>query len=70
VTRAVRFIAAAAGAACVAGCAGSTVRRLDEGATTPHRAGVLQIVWRTTLHDHGLFEPSPEECASDRKSVV
>ena len=30
----------------------------------PHPAGVLQIAWRTTLHEHGLFEPSPEECAA------
>jgi outer membrane protein assembly factor BamB len=47
-----------------AGCAGATARRLDDSAAPPHRAGVLQIAWRTTLHEHGLFEPSPEECAS------
>ena len=22
------------------------------------------MVWRTTLHEHGLFEPEPEECAT------
>ncbi len=46
------------------GCAGTTARRLDTDATPAHPAGVLQILWRTTLHDHALFEPSPEECAS------
>jgi outer membrane protein assembly factor BamB len=46
-----------------AGCAGSTVRRADE---TPHEypAGVTQVRWRTQIHEHGLFEPRPEECAS------
>ena len=47
-----------------AGCVAATARRLDDAATPPHRAGILQIAWRTTLHEHGLFEPSPEECAS------
>ena len=56
------FLLALAGV--VAGCAGSTARRLDADLTPPHPAGVLQILWRTTLHDHELFEPSPEECAS------
>lgn len=68
-TRATRFAWGAAalvalGVGAAVGCASATVRRLDESATTPHRAGILQIVWRTTLHDHGLFEPAPEECAS------
>ncbi len=61
----VRFgaVALAMGVA-AAGCAAATVRRLDDAVTPPHRAGILQIAWRTTLHEHGLFEPSPEECAS------
>ena len=65
-TRRLRFgVAALATAVAVAvGCASATVRRLDDAATPPHRAGILQIAWRTTLHDHGLFEPAPEECAS------
>jgi outer membrane protein assembly factor BamB len=25
---------------------------------------VLHLRWRTALHEHGLFEPAPEECAS------
>jgi outer membrane protein assembly factor BamB len=47
----------------VAGCAGSTLRRADE---TPrdYPAGVTQVRWRTQIHEHGLFEPRPEECAS------
>jgi outer membrane protein assembly factor BamB len=52
------------GVAAAAGCAAATARRLDDAITPPHRAGILQIVWRTTLHEHGLFEPTPEECAS------
>jgi outer membrane protein assembly factor BamB len=46
-------------------CAAATARRADEAAATAvHPGGVLQIAWRTTLHDHGLFEPASEECAS------
>lgn len=56
--------AIAIGLVCATGCASATARRLDGSATSPHRAGILQILWRATLHDHGLFEPSPEECAS------
>jgi outer membrane protein assembly factor BamB len=46
-----------------AGCAGSTVRRADQPARE-YPAGVTQVRWRTQIHDHGLFEPRPEECAS------
>ena len=56
--------ALATAAVVVYGCAAATVRRLDDAAAPPHRAGILQIAWRTTLHEHGLFEPAPEECAS------
>ena len=49
----------------LAACASATARRADEAAVgAVHPAGVLQIAWRTTLHEHGLFEPAPEECAS------
>lgn len=44
-------------------CAGSTVRRADP----PEReypAGVTRVKWRTAIHEHGLFEPRPEECAT------
>jgi outer membrane protein assembly factor BamB len=47
-----------------AGCAGATVRRLEIGEAHPHPAGILHMRWRVALHEHGLFEPSPEECAS------
>jgi outer membrane protein assembly factor BamB len=59
----VRLVGLALLAAAV-GCAAATVRRLDEPGAHQHRAGILQILWRSTLHDHGLFEPAPEECAS------
>ena len=48
----------------LAGCASATVRRLDDSTAPVHPAGIVQIAWRTSLHDHGLFEPAPEECAS------
>jgi len=51
-------------AALAAGCAGATVRRLDVAEAPPHPAGILQLRWRVALHEHGLFEPAPEECAS------
>jgi len=46
------------------GCASATARRIGEVEPPAHSAGVLQLVWRTTLHEHGLFEPEPEECAT------
>jgi outer membrane protein assembly factor BamB len=48
----------------VAACASVTTRPVDGNAPPPHPAGVLQLAWRTTLHEHGLFEPAPEECAT------
>ncbi len=48
----------------VVGCAAATARRVVDNAPPAHPAGVLQLVWRTSLHEHGLFEPAPEECAS------
>lgn len=50
--------------AAAAGCAAATVRRVGDLEPPTHPAGVLHLVWRTTLHDHGLFEPAAEECAS------
>jgi len=47
-----------------AGCASVTARRIEPAAEPAHPAGVLHLLWRTTLHEHGLFEPDPEECAS------
>jgi outer membrane protein assembly factor BamB len=48
----------------LAGCSAATTRRLDDSVATVRPGGVLQIAWRANLHDHGLFEPAPEECAS------
>ncbi|HET6284474.1 MAG TPA: PQQ-binding-like beta-propeller repeat protein [Polyangia bacterium] len=47
-----------------AGCAGATVRQLGPREEHVRPAGVVQIRWRTQLHEHGLFEPTPEECAT------
>jgi outer membrane protein assembly factor BamB len=48
----------------LAGCAEATVRQLSPTDPPARRAGVLQIRWRTQLHEHGLFEASPQECAT------
>jgi outer membrane protein assembly factor BamB len=45
-------------------CAGITARSPDVNDEHAHPAGVVQLRWRTELHQHGLFEPAPEECAS------
>jgi outer membrane protein assembly factor BamB len=45
------------------GCA-SAARQHDPADTPAHPAGLLQVRWRVELHEHGLFEASPEECAS------
>ena len=50
--------------AVASGCAAATARRVEDVGAPAHPAGVLQLVWRTTLHEHGLFEPAPEECAT------
>jgi outer membrane protein assembly factor BamB len=61
-----RWQAAACAVVCVSlslGCAGATARRADP----PQRdypAGVTSLRWRTAIHERGLFEPRPEECAS------
>ncbi|HVT09052.1 MAG TPA: PQQ-binding-like beta-propeller repeat protein [Polyangia bacterium] len=46
------------------GCASVTARPIEPAAQPAHPAGVLHLQWRTTLHEHGLFEPDPEECAT------
>ncbi len=46
------------------GCAAITARPIEPPQPPAHPAGVLQLVWRSTLHEHGLFEPDPEECAT------
>lgn len=56
-----RFVALLLAAA---GCASVTARPIEPAAQPAHPAGVLHLQWRTTLHEHGLFEPDPEECAT------
>jgi outer membrane protein assembly factor BamB len=60
-----RLLFAVAGATgLVAACANFTARAPDSTDEHPHPAGVAQIRWRTELHQHGLFEATPEECAT------
>jgi outer membrane protein assembly factor BamB len=58
------FLSAAASAGLLAACASLTARSPDAADEHPHPAGVAQIRWRTELHQHGLFEATPEECAT------
>ena len=58
------LLSAAASAALLVGCASFATRSPDAEDEHPHPAGVAQIRWRTQLHQHGLFEATPEECAS------
>jgi outer membrane protein assembly factor BamB len=47
------------------GCGGAAVRRgadSDNVAESPEN--VARLRWRTSIHDHNMFEPRPEECAS------
>jgi outer membrane protein assembly factor BamB len=53
-----------AGVLACAACAATPSRAHDPADTPAHPAGMLQIRWRVQLHEHGLFEASPEECAS------
>jgi outer membrane protein assembly factor BamB len=45
-------------------CATTPTRPHDPADEPAHPAGMLSIRWRVQLHDHGLFEAAPEECAS------
>jgi outer membrane protein assembly factor BamB len=47
----------------LAGCLGATTRRPDRP-SHDYPAGVTSLRWRTAVHEHALFEPRPEECAS------
>jgi outer membrane protein assembly factor BamB len=42
----------------------TAVRPHDPADVPAHPAGLLQVRWRVPLHEHGLFEASPEECAT------
>jgi outer membrane protein assembly factor BamB len=45
------------------GCVGTTVRRTDPP-SRDYPAGITSLRWRTAVHQRGLFEPRPEECAT------
>ena len=51
-------------AAGLVGACATPGRPRDPADRPAHPAGLLQIRWRVELHEHGLFEASPEECAS------
>jgi outer membrane protein assembly factor BamB len=57
----------------LAACTAATVRR-TETPTRDYPAGITSLRWRTSIHDHGLFEPRPEECASgavvDKRLII
>jgi outer membrane protein assembly factor BamB len=59
-----RALGLLAGVLACAACASAPSRAYDPADAPAHPAGMLQIRWRVQLHEHGLFEPSPEECAS------
>jgi outer membrane protein assembly factor BamB len=61
--RALALPAALALAATLTACA-TPSRRHDPADRPAHAAGVLQVRWRIELHEHGLFEAAPEECAT------
>jgi outer membrane protein assembly factor BamB len=46
-----------------AGCAENTVRRV-ETQQRDYPAGVTALVWRTNIHEQGMFAARPEECAT------
>jgi outer membrane protein assembly factor BamB len=45
------------------GCGGAAVRRTTDNASEGAE-NVARLRWRTSIHEHGMFEPRPEECAS------
>jgi outer membrane protein assembly factor BamB len=51
------------GGALLGACGGATVRRADV-MEREYPANVAHLRWRTAIHEHGLFEGRPEECAS------
>jgi outer membrane protein assembly factor BamB len=58
------LLAVVAVAALPVACANLTARSPEPTEEHPHPAGIAQIRWRAELHQHGLFEPTPEECAT------
>ena len=45
-------------------CAGVTAREAKPANDRVGPAGIVHVRWRTELHAHNLFEPTPQECAS------
>jgi outer membrane protein assembly factor BamB len=61
--RVIPLVLAAAGTLAAGACGGAAVRRAaDNPAETPEN--VARLRWRTSIHDHNMFEPRPEECAA------
>jgi len=46
------------------GCASVTVREPKPQDEHAAPAGIVHVRWRAEIHEHKLFEPRPEECAS------
>jgi len=46
------------------GCAALTTREAKPSGERVGPAGIVHVRWRTELHAHKLFEPTPQECAS------
>jgi outer membrane protein assembly factor BamB len=47
----------------VPGCGGAAVRRTVES-TAESPENVARLRWRTSIHEHNMFEPRAEECAA------
>lgn len=45
-------------------CASMTAREAQPVKERTAPAGIVHVRWRTEIHPHKLFQPSPEECAS------
>jgi outer membrane protein assembly factor BamB len=56
-------LALALGGAFLGACGGATVRRTVEE-KREYPANVAHLRWRTSIHEHGMFEARPEEAAS------
>jgi outer membrane protein assembly factor BamB len=60
-----RFLALtlALGGALAGACGGASVRRTAQE-QREYPANVATLRWRTSIHEHAMFEPRPEESAS------
>jgi outer membrane protein assembly factor BamB len=59
----VRVLPLLLGLAAGVGCGGAAVRRAAES-PSESAENVARLRWRTSIHDHNMFEPRPEECAA------